>query len=136
MGGKSVRLTGTADTEAFEFQSIYGLEVVVIPTHRPMVRKDHSDFVYLTAKDKAFNGSVERAIKSGGLSAGLSVAELQLAARPARASSATAQGVEKRKVFILKRVKKKGKTKEKRTPYIIHAMFKAKNRKSVPIGNK
>ncbi len=45
-------MTGTADTEAFEFQSIYGLEVVVIPTHRPMVRKDHPDFVYLTAKDK------------------------------------------------------------------------------------
>jgi preprotein translocase subunit SecA len=45
-------MTGTADTEAFEFQSIYGLEVVVIPTHRPMVRKDHADFVYLTAKDK------------------------------------------------------------------------------------
>ncbi|HEY5810353.1 MAG TPA: preprotein translocase subunit SecA [Povalibacter sp.] len=45
-------MTGTADTEAFEFQSIYGLEVVVIPTHRPMIRKDHADFVYLTAKDK------------------------------------------------------------------------------------
>ncbi|MFL6575904.1 MAG: preprotein translocase subunit SecA [Povalibacter sp.] len=45
-------MTGTADTEAFEFQSIYGLEVVVIPTHRPMVRKDHPDFVYLSAKDK------------------------------------------------------------------------------------
>src|SRR5690606_1929447 len=43
---------GTADTEAFEFQSIYGLEVVVIPTHRPMARKDHSDYVYLTANDK------------------------------------------------------------------------------------
>jgi preprotein translocase subunit SecA len=35
-------MTGTADTEAYEFQSIYGLEVVVIPTHRPMIRKDHS----------------------------------------------------------------------------------------------
>ena len=45
-------MTGTADTEAFEFQQIYGLEVVVIPTHRPMVRKDHPDFVYLTQKDK------------------------------------------------------------------------------------
>ena len=45
-------MTGTADTEAFEFQQIYGLEVVVIPTHRPMVRKDHADFVYLTQNDK------------------------------------------------------------------------------------
>jgi preprotein translocase subunit SecA len=52
MYSKLSGMTGTADTEAFEFQSIYGLEVVVIPTHRPMVRKDHSDFVYLTAKDK------------------------------------------------------------------------------------
>ena len=52
MYGKLAGMTGTADTEAFEFQQIYGLEVVVIPTHRPMVRKDHADFVYLTAKDK------------------------------------------------------------------------------------
>lgn len=52
MYAKLAGMTGTADTEAFEFQSIYGLEVVVIPTHRPMVRKDHPDFVYLTQKDK------------------------------------------------------------------------------------
>ncbi len=45
-------MTGTADTEAFEFQTIYGLEVVVIPTHRPMVRDDQSDLVYLTQRDK------------------------------------------------------------------------------------
>ncbi|HEX5757351.1 MAG TPA: preprotein translocase subunit SecA, partial [Arenimonas sp.] len=45
-------MTGTADTEAFEFQSIYGLEVVVIPTHRPMVRKDHADLVYLGRQAK------------------------------------------------------------------------------------
>jgi preprotein translocase subunit SecA len=45
-------MTGTADTEAPEFMQIYGLEVVVIPTHRPMIRKDNSDFVYLTQKDK------------------------------------------------------------------------------------
>lgn len=45
-------MTGTADTEAFEFQQIYGLEVVVIPTHRPMVRDDGADLVYLTEKDK------------------------------------------------------------------------------------
>ncbi len=51
-------MTGTADTEAFEFQQIYGLEVVVIPTHRDMVRKDHADLVYLTEKDK-FEAIVE-----------------------------------------------------------------------------
>jgi preprotein translocase subunit SecA len=45
-------MTGTADTEAPEFLQIYGLEVVVIPTHRPMIRKDQPDFVYLTQKDK------------------------------------------------------------------------------------
>lgn len=45
-------MTGTADTEAFEFQDIYGLEVVVIPTHMPMVRDDASDAVYLKEKQK------------------------------------------------------------------------------------
>jgi preprotein translocase subunit SecA len=50
--GKLAGMTGTADTEAYEFQQIYGLEVVVIPTHRPMVRKDHGDVIYLTAKEK------------------------------------------------------------------------------------
>ena len=49
---KLAGMTGTADTEAFEFQQIYGLEVVVIPTHKPMVRADHADLVYLTQKDK------------------------------------------------------------------------------------
>jgi preprotein translocase subunit SecA len=45
-------MTGTADTEAFEFQQIYGLEVVVIPTHKDMIRDDHPDLVYLTENDK------------------------------------------------------------------------------------
>ena len=45
-------MTGTADTEAFEFQQIYGLEVIVIPTHRDMVRKDMPDLVYLNEDDK------------------------------------------------------------------------------------
>ncbi|MFT6624883.1 MAG: preprotein translocase subunit SecA [Cycloclasticus sp.] len=45
-------MTGTADTEAFEFQQIYGLEVIVIPTHRNMCRIDAGDLVYLTAKEK------------------------------------------------------------------------------------
>ncbi len=45
-------MTGTADTEAFEFQQIYGLEVVVIPTHKPMIRDDRGDLVFLTQKAK------------------------------------------------------------------------------------
>jgi preprotein translocase subunit SecA len=49
---KLAGMTGTADTEAYEFQQIYGLEVAVIPTHRPMVRKDHADLVFLKADAK------------------------------------------------------------------------------------
>jgi len=49
---KLAGMTGTADTEAYEFQQIYGLEVVVIPTHKPMIRQDLPDLVYLTQKDK------------------------------------------------------------------------------------
>ncbi|MEE1675472.1 preprotein translocase subunit SecA [Agarivorans aestuarii] len=45
-------MTGTADTEAFEFQSIYGLDTVVVPTNKPMVRDDQGDLVYLTAEEK------------------------------------------------------------------------------------
>ena len=45
-------MTGTADTEAFEFQSIYNLETVVLPTNKPMARKDFGDLVYLTADEK------------------------------------------------------------------------------------
>jgi preprotein translocase subunit SecA len=51
-------MTGTADTEAFEFQQIYGLEVIVIPTHKKMIRDDMADLVYLTAKDK-FDAIIE-----------------------------------------------------------------------------
>ncbi|QFU02244.1 preprotein translocase subunit SecA [Halomonas sp. THAF5a] len=49
---KLAGMTGTADTEAFEFRQIYGLDVVVIPTNRPLVRKDLNDLVYLTAEEK------------------------------------------------------------------------------------
>jgi preprotein translocase subunit SecA len=49
---KLAGMTGTADTEAFEFQHIYGLDTVVIPTNRPMVRKDHADLVFLTPDEK------------------------------------------------------------------------------------
>ncbi|EGU29937.1 preprotein translocase subunit SecA [Vibrio scophthalmi] len=51
-------MTGTADTEAFEFQSIYGLETVVIPTNKPMIRNDMPDMVYRTEVDK-FNAIIE-----------------------------------------------------------------------------
>jgi len=49
---KLAGMTGTADTEAYEFQEIYGLEVVVVPTHMPMVRADRNDQVFRTAAEK------------------------------------------------------------------------------------
>ena len=52
MYGKLAGMTGTADTEAYEFQQIYGLETVVIPTHRPAVRKDMQDQIYRTDQEK------------------------------------------------------------------------------------
>jgi len=67
MYGKLSGMTGTADTEAFEFQQIYGLEVVVIPTHRPMIRDDAADLVYLTQKDKyeAIIEDIRECVKRG-----------------------------------------------------------------------
>ena len=52
MYGKLAGMTGTADTEAYEFQEIYGLETVVIPTHRPMIREDRQDQVFRTSREK------------------------------------------------------------------------------------
>ena len=52
MYGKLSGMTGTADTEAYEFQEIYGLETVVIPPNRPTIRKDDNDLIYKTAKEK------------------------------------------------------------------------------------
>jgi preprotein translocase subunit SecA len=52
MYGKLSGMTGTADTEAFEFQHIYGLETVVVPTNQPMVRDDRGDLVYLSEAEK------------------------------------------------------------------------------------
>ncbi len=49
---KLAGMTGTADTEAFEFQHIYGLETVVIPTNKPMIRNDMADLIYMTAEEK------------------------------------------------------------------------------------
>ncbi|MCZ6796547.1 MAG: preprotein translocase subunit SecA [Gammaproteobacteria bacterium] len=51
-------MTGTADTEAFEFQQIYGLEVVVVPTNMPMIREDLGDLIYLTVGEK-FSAIIE-----------------------------------------------------------------------------
>jgi preprotein translocase subunit SecA len=67
MYGKLAGMTGTADTEAYEFQNIYGLEVVVIPTHRPMIRKDHSDAVFLnrTGKFRAVLNEIKEAHAKG-----------------------------------------------------------------------
>ncbi|TAN08391.1 MAG: preprotein translocase subunit SecA [Rhodanobacteraceae bacterium] len=58
MYDKLAGMTGTADTEAFEFNSIYGLDVVVIPTNMPMIRKDHPDLVFLKPEAK-FNAVME-----------------------------------------------------------------------------
>ncbi|MDR2164806.1 MAG: preprotein translocase subunit SecA [Zoogloeaceae bacterium] len=52
MYGKLAGMTGTADTEAYEFHQIYNLETVVIPTHKPMIRIDHNDLVFKTAAEK------------------------------------------------------------------------------------
>jgi len=58
MYSKLAGMTGTADTEAYEFQQIYSLETVIIPPHRPTIRKDMMDKVYLTAKEK-YNAVIE-----------------------------------------------------------------------------
>jgi preprotein translocase subunit SecA len=64
---KLAGMTGTADTEAYEFHTIYGLEVVVIPTHKPAQRSDEGDLVYLTqaAKYKAILEDIKDAHKRG-----------------------------------------------------------------------
>ena len=58
MYDKLAGMTGTADTEAVEFKQIYNLDVFSIPSHMPMVRKDHPDFIYRTKKEK-FNAIAE-----------------------------------------------------------------------------
>jgi len=55
-------MTGTADTEAFEFSHIYNLETVLIPTHRPMIRKDSNDQVFITAREK--HGAIIKEVKA------------------------------------------------------------------------
>ncbi len=60
-------MTGTADTEAFEFNHIYGLETVIIPTNQPMVRKDMADLIYLTGEEKfeAILTDIQDCVKRG-----------------------------------------------------------------------
>jgi preprotein translocase subunit SecA len=58
MYGKLAGMTGTADTEAYEFQEIYGLETVVIPPNKPTIRKDDLDLVYKTSNEK-YNAVIE-----------------------------------------------------------------------------
>ncbi|MCL2644634.1 MAG: preprotein translocase subunit SecA, partial [Betaproteobacteria bacterium] len=67
MYGKLAGMTGTADTEAYEFHSIYGLETVVVPTNRPSKRTDNNDKVYRTAKEKwtAVIDDIRECVKRG-----------------------------------------------------------------------
>ena len=60
-------MTGTADTEAFEFRQIYGLDVIVIPTHKEMIRQDGNDLVYLTIAEKydAIIEDIKETVKTG-----------------------------------------------------------------------
>ncbi|MCY4126717.1 MAG: preprotein translocase subunit SecA, partial [Pseudomonas sp.] len=60
-------MTGTADTEAFEFAQIYALNVMVIPPNKPLARKDHNDLVYLTAEEKyaAIIADIKETLKQG-----------------------------------------------------------------------
>lgn len=64
---KLAGMTGTADTEAFEFQQIYGLETIVVPTNQPMVRNDMADLIFLTAEEKfeAIVEDVKECVKRG-----------------------------------------------------------------------
>ncbi len=64
---KLAGMTGTADTEAFEFNHIYGLETVVIPTNQPMIRDDRADLIYLTAEEKfeAILADIQDCVKRG-----------------------------------------------------------------------
>ncbi|GAA0354302.1 preprotein translocase subunit SecA [Bowmanella denitrificans] len=64
---KLAGMTGTADTEAAEFQQIYGLDTVVIPTNKPMIRDDRADLIYLTAEEKyeAIIADIKECVEKG-----------------------------------------------------------------------
>ena len=65
--GKLAGMTGTADTEAMEFKQIYGLDVLIVPTHKPMIRDDRNDLVYMTEDEKydAVVEDIQEATKAG-----------------------------------------------------------------------
>ena len=64
-------MTGTADTEAYEFQQIYGLDTVVLPTNRPMIRDDMGDLVYLTEQENTQRSlKISRSVLRNSVSAG------------------------------------------------------------------
>ena len=63
--GKLAGMTGTADTEAAEFKQIYGLDVVVVPTHKPMIRDDRNDLIYMT-EDEKYDAVVEDVLEATG----------------------------------------------------------------------
>ena len=92
-------MTGTADTEAYEFQEIYGLETVVIPPNKPTIRKDELDLVYKTAREKLRRGDqrhprLPRARPAG--AGGHDVdRELRADLRPAREGEAAAPGAQR-----------------------------------------
>ena len=64
---KLAGMTGTADTEAYEFQQIYGLNTIVLPTNKPMIRKDLTDLIYLTEEEKyeAIVKDIQEQVKLG-----------------------------------------------------------------------
>ena len=96
---KLAGMTGTADTEAYEFQSIYGLEVVVIPTNQPMIRNDMGDLVYLTPEEKyqAILDDVQDCVKAGATGVGGYGLDRHLGTglQPARQGRDQAQGTER-----------------------------------------
>ena len=63
--GKLAGMTGTADTEATEFKQIYGLDVVIVPTHMPMIRDDRNDLIYMT-EDEKYDAVVEDILEATG----------------------------------------------------------------------
>ena len=86
---KLAGMTGTADTEAFEFNHIYDLDVTVIPTHKPLVREDHNDVVYKTEREK-FNAACAE------------IGEMNSAGRPVLVGTSSIEQSEKLSAYLEK----------------------------------
>ena len=86
---KLAGMTGTADTEAFEFNHIYDLDVTVIPTHKPLIRKDHNDVVYKTEREK-FNAACAE------------IGEMNSAGRPVLVGTSSIEQSEKLSAYLEK----------------------------------